>query len=597
MTSEPISRPALFRQYRRALHYVRPYAGSLVTFIALGLVSTALGLAQPYMSRYLVDDALLGHNRRALIIVALAMIVIAVLNSALSFASSYTYLRLSTRSLFDMRLDLYRHLQSLSPRFFSGRKLGDLVSRINNDIGEVQRVASDALLSLLSNVLFLVGSIGMMIWLNWKLTIVSILLLPIAVFSLRYFQGRLVSQTRDVRQRSSDLGSFLIESLMGLRMTVACTAEEREAIRFRKLNDGFIQSLLGTQVTSFLAGALPALVLTISTSIMFLYGGLLVFQKSMTLGGLLAFVAYQAKLLSPVQNLLSLYTNLLTGGVALDRVFELMDVPTEVQEPIAPAPLPARIGAVAFHNVSFSYKGGAPAIDNISLQIPQGSFCALLGPSGSGKSTLADMLVRYYDPGAGSVTVDGIDLRHAGLSALRSQIAIVEQVPYLFHASLQENIAYGRPDATLTEIREAAQVANIDDFIMSLPENYATIVGERGATLSAGERQRIAIARALLRDPALLILDEPTASLDPASEAAVSVALARVMEGRTTLLITHRHALIEMADQVIVLQRGRVLEQGAPQDLISAGGYLADHMSVIADPRQRGNTPLEEAFA
>jgi ATP-binding cassette subfamily B protein len=597
MSSEPNSRTALFRQYRRALRYVRPYTASLIVFIALGLVSTVLGLAQPYLSRFLVDDALIGHNRRALIIVAVAMIVVAITNSVISFASSYTYLRLSTRSLFDMRLDLYRHLQNLSPRFFSGRKLGDLVSRINNDIGEVQRVASDALLSLLSNLLFLIGSIGMMIWLNWRLTIVSVVLLPIAVFALRHYQGRLVLQTRDVRQRSSDLGSFLIESLMGLRMTVACVAEQREAFRFRRLNDGFIQALLKTQVTSFLAGALPALVLTVATSLMFLYGGLLVFDGSLTIGGLLAFVAYQAKLLSPVQNLLALYTNLLTGGVALDRVFELIDIPAEVKEPEHPLPVPQRLGTLRFEDVSFSYKGSTQAIDHISLAIPERSFCVLLGPSGSGKSTLADMLLRFYDPDSGAITVDGVDVRSVGLAALRSQIAVVEQVPYLFHASLQENIAYGRPDASLDEIRECAAAANIDDFIMGLPEGYATVIGERGATLSAGERQRIAIARALLRDPALLILDEPTASLDPASEAAVSVALARVTKGRTTLLITHRHALIEMADQVVVIKQGRILESGSPHDLIRAGGYLADHMSTAIDSRHRTPPSLEKAFA
>ncbi len=597
MSREPLSRPALFRQYRRAVRYVRPYTTSLVAFILLGLISTALGLAQPYMSRFLVDDALLGHNRRALLIIASAMVAVAVLSSAISFASSYTYLRLSTSSLFDMRLDLYRHLQRLSPRFFAGRKLGDLVSRINNDIGEVQRVASDALLSLLSNVLFLVGSIGMMLWLNWQLTIVSVVLLPIAIFALRHYQGRLVLQTKDIRQRSSDLGSFLIESLMGLRMTVSCVAEEREAFRFRRFNDGFIQALLKTQVTSFLAGALPALVLTFATSLMFLYGGWLVFAGKLTIGGLLAFIAYQAKLLSPVQNLLALYTNLLTGGVALDRVFELMDIPAEVKEPEHPTPLPTRLGAFNLQDVSFSYKD-APAIENINLTITKGSFCVLLGPSGSGKSTLVDMLLRYYDPDSGAITVDGVDVRSASLAELRGQIAIVEQVPYLFHATIEENIVYGRPDASLPEIRECAEAANIDAFIMGLPDGYATIVGERGATLSVGERQRIAIARALLRNPALLILDEPTASLDPASEAAVSVALARVSEGRTTLLITHRHALIEMADQVVVIDKGRIIESGSPDDLIRSGGYLAKHMASNAGLRQLESTAyMEKAFA
>jgi ATP-binding cassette subfamily B protein len=436
----------------------------------------------------------------------------------------------------------------------------------------------------------------MMLWLNWQLTVVSVVLLPIAVFTLRYYQSRLITQSRDIRQKSSDLGSFLIESLMGLRMTVSCAAEEREARRFRQLNDGFIHALLRTQATSFLAGALPALVLTIATSLMFLYGGWLVFAGKLTIGGLLAFVAYQAKLLSPVQNLLALYTNLLTGGVALDRVFELMDIPAEVKDPAQPIALPQTLGAIHLNGIGFSYKGQGQALDTVDLTIPQGSFCVLLGPSGSGKSTLADLLLRHYDPDSGSITVGGIDLRSVTLADLRSRISIVEQVPYLFHASLQENIAYGKPEASLAEIRECARAANIDDYIMSLPDGYASIVGERGATLSAGERQRIAIARALLRNPSLLILDEPTASLDPASEAAVSVALARAAEGRTTLLITHRHSLIEMADQVAVIQNGRLIENGSPYELVRAGGYLARHMAS-ATSKWQTEMQQERAFA
>jgi len=568
----------LLVQYGRALRYVRPYLSGLLGFIGLGLLSTALGLAQPFMSRYLVDKALLGRDLRALLVIAAAMIGAAVVSSAISFVSSYLYLRLSTRSLFDMRMDLYRHLQRLSPRFFSGRKLGDLVSRINNDIGEVQRVASDACLSLLSNVVFLIGSLAMMLWLSWQLTVVSVLLLPIAIVALRAYQGRLVLQSREIREKSSDLGSFLIESLLSLRLTVAVTAEEREAARFRRLNDGFIQALLKSQVTSFLAGTVPSLILTVSTSVMFLYGGWLVFQGRLTLGSLLAFIAYQAKLMAPVQNLLTLHTNLLTGGVALQRVFELLDVPVEVAEPTIPVPLPESFGAVRFNAVSFSYKEIDVALDDLSFVLPKGSLSVVVGTSGSGKSTMADLLLRLHDPKSGTITVDGVDLRSVRLRDLRERIAIVEQTPFLFHASLRENIAYGRPEASFERIRACASAAQIDDFIMSLPEAYETLVGERGATLSAGERQRIAIARALLRDPELLILDEPTASLDPLSETLVTTALAEVAKGRTTLLITHRHALIEQADQVIVVHGGRIIEQGTPDDLMRGGGYLATHM-------------------
>jgi ATP-binding cassette subfamily B protein len=320
------------------------------------------------------------------------------------------------------------------------------------------------------------------------------------------------------------------------------------------------------------------LVLTLSTSVMFLYGGWLVFHGRLTLGSLLAFIAYQAKLMAPVQNLLTLHTNLLTGGVALQRVFELLDVPVEVAEPTIPVPFPETFSAVRFNAVSFSYKGTDVALDDLSFALPKDSLSVVVGKSGSGKSTMADLLLRLHDPQSGAITVDGIDLRSLRLKDLRERIAIVEQTPFLFHASLRENIAYGRPEASLERIRECAWAAQIDDFIMSLPEAYETLVGERGATLSAGERQRIAIARALLRDPELLILDEPTASLDPLSETLVTAALAEVAKGRTTLLITHRQALIERADQVIVMHGGRIIEKGTPGELIRSGGYLAAHM-------------------
>ena len=562
----------LFVQYGRALRYVRPYLGGLLGFIGLGLLSTALGLAQPFMSRYLVDKALLGRDLRALLVIAAAMIGAAVVSSGISFVSSYLYLRLSTRSLFDMRMDLYRHLQSLSPRFFSGRKLGDLVSRINNDIGEVQRVASDACLSLLSNVVFLIGSLAMMLWLSWQLTAVSVVLLPIAIVALRAYQGRLVLQSREIREKSSDLGSFLIESLLSLRLTVAVTAEQREAARFRRLNDGFIQALLKSQVTSFLAGTVPSLILTVSSSVMFLYGGWLVFQGRLTLGSLLAFIAYQAKLMAPVQNLLTLHTNLLTGGVALQRVFELLDVPADVAEPTISVPFPESFGAVRFNAVSFSYKGTDVALSDISFALPKGSLSVVVGKSGSGKSTMADLLLRLHDPQSGTITIDGVDLRSLRLRDLRERIAIVEQTPFLFHASLRENIAYGRPEASFERIRECARAAQIDDFIMSLPEAYETLVGERGATLSAGERQRIAIARALLRDPELLILDEPTASLDIAYQLEIRSILVELNKSRGLTVVISTHDLnmaAGLCHDLILLDRGCVLAAGRTPSVLN----------------------------
>ncbi len=549
-----------FAQYKRALAYVVPYWRGLLVVMLLGLFSTAVGLVQPYISRLLIDDALLRRNLHALTMIAIAMVVVTIVGFVLNIASSYYYVRLSAESLFDMRLAVYRHLQQLSPRYFTQKKLGDIVSRINNDIGEVQRVCSDTLLSVLSNLLFLVGSIAIMSWLNWRLMLASIALLPVGIFALRHYQGRLTVQTADLRQRSSDLGSFLIESLMGMRLIVASATEKFEAERFREYNSSFIRSLLSMQVLSFLASAMPSTVLTLSTAVVFLYGGKLVIAQQLTVGGLVAFMAYHLKLLSPVQNLLGIYTNLLTGGVSLGRVFEVMDVPVEVKEVADPVPLPWVRHAITFEKVRFQYGHDVPVLRDVSFTIPAGQMCAIVGASGAGKSTLADLLLRFHDVDSGSITIDGQDIRELRLEDLRRQVAMVEQTPYFFRASIRENIAYGRPEATLEEIRNCAAAAAIDSFIQSLPNGYETILGERGLTLSVGERQRIALARALLRDPRILILDEPTSALDPAAEAAVTSELMNVLRGRTSILITHRMSLAELADMVVVLEDGCMLE-------------------------------------
>src|SRR5580700_6564535 len=547
-------------QYRRALSFVAPYWRSLAFVMLLSLLSTAIALAQPYISRLLIDDALLRRNLHNLGIIAGAMVVVTIAGFAVNIVSSYRYVRLSAECLFDMRLAVYRHLQSLSPRFLANRKIGDIVSRINNDIGEVQRICADTLLSVLSNILFLVGSLAVMASLNWRLFLASIALLPVSVIALRHYQARLTVETKTLRERSSDLGSFLIESLLAMRLIVATGNEHREAEEFRRRNGRFLDSLLSMQMMAFLASALPGAVLTVSTAIVFIYGGKLVIDNHLTIGGLVAFMAYHLRLLGPVQVMLGTYTNLLTGGVALGRVFEILDVPIEVRESRSAIACAHLRGQIAFDSVRFRFSEDVPVLEDVSFQIDPGRICAIVGSSGAGKSTLADLLLRFYDPDSGSISIDGQDIRELRLEDLRQQIAMVEQTPHFFRASIRENIAYGRPQATLEDIRICAAAAAIDTFIQSLPQGYETIIGERGLTLSVGERQRIALARALLRDPKILILDEPTSALDPAAEAAVTSELMNVLRGRTSILITHRMSLAELADMVVLLEDGCVQE-------------------------------------
>jgi ATP-binding cassette subfamily B protein len=540
--------------------YIAPYWLRLAPVLAISLFATALGLAQPYISKLLIDEALLRRDMRALVGVAGFMLAVTVLSFVLSIVSSYRYVQVSAEVLFDMRLAVYRRLQALSPRFYAQTRLGDIVSRINNDIGEVQRVSADSILALLANIVSLAGGVAIMLWLNRRMFLLSIVLLPASILSLRHYQRRLTGQVRTMRERSADIGSFLIETLQGMRLVVTSGAEAHEIDRFRERNRGFVKSLLAMQLTSYFAGAMPGTILAVSSTILFLYGGKLVIDGAMTVGTLVAILAYHVRLLGPAQSILGVYTSLVAGAVSLSRVFELLDTPVEVAERADAPPLEEPQGAIRFQDVSFRYAGDTPVLEGVSFDIPAGSICAIVGPSGVGKSTIADLMLRLYDPESGSVHLDGRDLRDLRFEDLRRAITLVDQSPHLFHASIRENIAYAQPAANDEEIIAAARAAAIHDFIAAQPNGYDTLVGERGLTLSAGQRQRIAIARALLRRPKVLVLDEPTAALDSAAEKSITESLAGLVRGQTAIIITHRAALAEIADQVITLEAGKVVE-------------------------------------
>ncbi len=538
--------------YKRALRFIAPYWPRLVLILLAGVAATAFGLVQPYISKLLIDDALLKRDLHMLIIVSALMVGVTVVGFALNILSSYQYVRVSAMVLFDMRLALYRHLQTLSPRFWAQRKLGDVVSRINNDIAEVQRVSADSLLSVLSNVVFLAGSASIMATMSLRLFALSAAVIPVSLWALKHYQRRLADRVRTVRERSSDIGSFLLETLLGIRLVVSSHAEAREADRFRERNRSFVDALMRMQLTAFLSGAVPGTVLTLSTAAIFLYGGKLVIDGALTTGSLVALMAYHLRLLAPVQNLMSLYTNLVSGGVSLTRVWELFDTHAEIVERPNLKRLTEVRGEVEFDHVSFRHAADDVLVD-LSFRVPAGTICAILGPSGAGKSTVADLLVRFYDPDAGSIRIDGRDLRDLALADLRRVVCLVDQSPYLFHASVRDNIAYARPGASDDDIFAAARDAAIHDRILALPEGYETILAERGQTLSAGERQRISLARALLANPKVLVLDEPTSALDEANERAIAATLLNIASGRTVILITHRASLAKIAQHTVTL--------------------------------------------
>jgi ATP-binding cassette, subfamily B, bacterial len=563
------------RSRKSLFHYAIPYWRRLALVLVFSLLGTALSLVLPYLSKDLVDRALLGRNSQALIQILGLFVGITLVSFALNTVSGLRYTRVSAEILFDMRLALYQHLQKLSPRFYARTRMGEIVSRINNDIGEIQRIAAETALAWVGNVLFLIGSIAVLLWLDARLFLLSVALLPASIWALSHYRKRLEGKVATLRQSSADIGSFLLETLQGVKLVVTSNAQVRESQRFRRKNDTFIDALMSMQLLSYLSGGLPGLILSGSTLLVFLYGGHLVIQRTITLGAFVAFLGYQMRLFPPVQALMGLYASIASARVSLARVDQIFDTPPEVEEAPDAIALAAVRGDVEFEDVSFTFDRSGPVLDGVSFSLRAGETLAIVGPSGSGKSTIADLLLRLLDPDRGTVRLDGHDLRQVRLADLRAGVVLVDQEPFVFHASIAENLRYMRPDATQLDLEKAARAAGIAGFIAGLPQEFETQVGERGAALSAGERQRIAIARAFLADPAVLVLDEPTASLDPVSERNVIAGYEAIMRGRTTIIITHRLDLALQADRAIVLDGARVVESGTPADLQLSRGAFA----------------------
>lgn len=568
---------------RRALAYVRPYAGALVPVVVVSLLSTGLSLVLPFLSKVLVDDAILGRDLQLLLRIVGLFVAIPLVSFGLNVFSGMRYTRVSADILFDMRLDLYRHLQRLSPTYYARTPLGDIVTRINGDIGEIQRVVSEAALSWFGQVIALIGTVGMLIYLDWQLFLASLVVMPPSLFTLIRYRRELEARVTQLRERSSEIGSFLIETLQGMRTVVGANAQNREVDRFRTRNDAFIEALLSMRLYTYVAGGLPGLLLTGGTALVFLYGGYRVIEGMMTLGTLVAFMAYQARLMTPVQGLMGIYTNLATARASLVRVHEVLDAPPDVQEIPSPHRMHECRGEIRLDGVTFDFGRGVDGLTGVDLDIPAGQVIAIVGASGSGKSTLADLLERHLDPQEGSVLLDGVDVSTLSLEDVRRHISVVPQDPFIFHSSVADNVRYADPEASDAAVLEAIEGAGLGMLLERLPDGVDTVVGERGRQLSAGERQRLAIARAFLAEPAVLVMDEATGALDPSSEAAVLDGYERVMKGRTTILITHRLDLARQADRVVVVDRGRIVEDGPPETLEAKGGAFRElFLDVLA---------------
>ena len=533
--------------------------------LALTLASTGVSLFVPYLYRGLVDNALIGRNALELVRIVSLFLALTAATYLLNVVSGLRYTHVSADILFDMRLGLFRHLQSLSPRFYARMPLGQIVSRINADISELQRVAAELALGWIGSLIYLVGSVVILLYIDRWLFLLSLVLLPPSLWALVRYRRRLEGSIAAMRDHSAGVGSLLIESMQGMKLVVAHNAQEREASRFRERNDAFIRALMAMRRLTYLAGGLPGLLLTAGSAGVILVGGWRVIEQQLTVGALIAFVAYQVRLIGPIQGLMGLYASIASARVSLRRVNEILETPIEVREQPGADAVDHVRGDVRFESVSFSFDRG-PVLAGVDLEVSAGESIAIVGRSGEGKSTIADLLVRHLDPDSGRILLDGRDLRSMRLTDVRRHVVVVDQQPFVFNTTLRENIRFARPDAAEDQVRDAAMRAGLGPFITRGTQGLDVEVGEGGRALSAGERQRVAIARALLASPSVLVLDEATGSLDPVTEAEVASGYEELMRGRTTIVITHRPGLARRAGRIVTLERGGIVNHAATSE-------------------------------
>lgn len=558
--------------YRRLVGYLRPYWLPVTLAYLSMLLATLLNLFVPQIIKQAIDQGLAAGQPAALFAAAALILAIAVVRGVAAFGQRFFGEWLTYRVAYDLRNDLYRSLQRLPFAFHDQAHTGDLMSRATGDTAETERFVGRGVMELVAAVLLLVGVVVAMIVENPGLAALALLPLPVLVaFTIR-FGGVVRPMFKSIREQLGVLSTTMQESLTGIHVVKAFAREPYELARFDRENNTWLERRV--RVIRVWANNWPFFNFLIALSIFLLlgWGGPRALREEITVGTLFALISYVLMLNGPTQRLGFLVNLAATAGASATRIFEIMDTPSEIEEKPGAIVLEDVRGQVVFDRVSFAYQDDRPVLHEVSLRAEPGQTIALMGPTGSGKSTIINLIPRFYDPTAGRILIDGIDIRDVTLSSLRRHIGLVLQEPFLFSATIAENIAYGRPEASAAEIEAAARAARAHEFIMSFPDGYQTRVGERGVTLSGGQRQRIAIARALLYDPRILILDDSTSSVDTETEHLIQQALAALMRGRTTFVIAQRLLTLKNADQILVLDRGRIVQRGTHEELLAAGG-------------------------
>lgn len=560
---------------RRLLRYLMARPWQLISVVLLTLLTTALELLPPRITQHIIDDALVpGSDFNLLILLALGLLGVQLSLWAASVVLEWQAQRMGHGGVQDIRSDLYRKLLFLPLRFYDRRTVGSLISRMSNDSDRLEGFLASDLPYFLSRLLLFTGILGLLLVTNWELTLLVLLPVPpIVVVGSRIWKRMMGYWTR-WGVKWSRLSAHLSESITGIRVVKAFAQETRESDRFDRRNEDLRDVVVASERNWFVFFTVTNFMMSWGVFLVWYFGGRQILRGEMTLGALVAFISYLWMLYQPLRWFGELYNIVLRAFAGAERIFEVVDSGSEPYESADASPLPRMEGRIVFQDVDFGYDPGKPVLKGIDLSVRPGEMIGLVGRSGAGKSTLINLICRFYDPDRGRIEIDGLDTREVRLTDLRSQIGMVQQEPFLFDGTITENIAYGKQDATFGEVVQAAVAAEAHEFIVGKPDGYDMKVGEKGGNLSGGEKQRISIARAILHDPRILILDEATSSLDTRTERKIQKAISRLVEGRTTFAIAHRLSTLRSADRLIVLDDGRVAEVGTHLELMSRRGIF-----------------------